>query len=108
MKQSQFQAPNTPDISMSLIGIVVGIVVGIYITNLPLGIIFTAICVSLILIVFKNFEISNQPSIAIIIAFLLLPLLTILDPEGHDGARTHLFIGVVLDHRPQERARICG
>ncbi|KKL50731.1 hypothetical protein LCGC14_2302580, partial [marine sediment metagenome] len=81
MKQSQFQTPNTPDISLSLIGIVVGVVIGIYIANLPLAIIFTAICVSLILVVFRSFEISNQPSSAIIIAFLILPLLTVIDPD---------------------------
>ncbi|MHA2105339.1 MAG: NfeD family protein [Candidatus Hodarchaeales archaeon] len=82
MKQSyRPSTPNYPDISISLIGVVVGILVGVYIANLPLGIIFTAVCVSLVLLLFRNFDISNQPSIAIVIAFLVLPILTLIDPD---------------------------
>lgn len=82
MKQTyRSKVPNTPDISISIIGVLVGVVVGLYIDNLPFGIIFTAVCVSLVLLFFRYYDISNQPSSAVIIAFLVLPLLTIINPN---------------------------
>ena len=74
---------NEKDIIFGIIILLIGLVIGEFINDLPLGAIFTAICVTILLILFNNKTFTEQPSIPLIITFLILPLYAIFDPNFH-------------------------
>ena len=74
---------NQKDIIFGVIILLIGLIIGEYIKDLQLGAIFTAICATILLVLFKDQTFTKQPSIPLIITFLILPLFAIFDPNFH-------------------------